>query len=350
MTSWNGSAPGCTTPSSRCTTAAPRPGSRSGPPQSRSPCLVHGEARPTTRRRAISSTRWGRRSPIAGRIRSSWLPLTWWATWHTPWATSTRKHWSTESPSRTRFVRPRSIGARVGSGRWCTATATRSRPSPARSDLATREEPPKGVGDPAVAGHRSGLDVEAEHHSALVVLGDVAMRHPSARIRDVEHDVDGFSCSHEDGVLPDEVRLLDAIAREHQEPPRAVHVERVRHWMVGVHLVDETDLDLVSNAELPVDCCVRCAGIAVDELPAHVLCCGAPIHLDHVVLPLDAVRMVVVVGGSFGALVRRVSTVLVMLLVRPVHAVPLLFGDAHQMCRNELHAAFRTAIGCVARH
>jgi len=33
---------------------------------------------------------------------------------------------------------------------------------------------------------RSGvgrLDVEAEHHPALVVLGDVAVRHPAARVR-----------------------------------------------------------------------------------------------------------------------------------------------------------------------
>src|SRR5204863_2594142 len=51
------------------------------------------------------------------------------------------------------------------------------------------------------------LDVEAEHHPALVVLGDVAMRHPATRVRDVEEDVDRFAGAHEHRVLPDQVRL-----------------------------------------------------------------------------------------------------------------------------------------------
>src|SRR5437868_10665347 len=40
-------------------------------------------------------------------------------------------------------------------------------------------------------------DVEAEHHPALVMLGDVAVRHPPARIRDVEQDVDGLASADE---------------------------------------------------------------------------------------------------------------------------------------------------------
>ena len=40
---------------------------------------------------------------------------------------------------------------------------------------------------------------------ALVVLGDVAVRHPQARVGDVEQDLDGLAGAHEDGVLPDEV-------------------------------------------------------------------------------------------------------------------------------------------------
>src|SRR5215204_685553 len=35
-----------------------------------------------------------------------------------------------------------------------------------------------------------GSDVEAEHHSALVVLGDVAVGHPAPDVGHVEQDVD----------------------------------------------------------------------------------------------------------------------------------------------------------------
>ena len=58
---------------------------------------------------------------------------------------------------------------------------------------------------------------------------------------------------------------------EDQESARAVNVERVRHRMIGVHLVDEADLDLITDSELPVDRRVRRARVPVDELPAHVL-------------------------------------------------------------------------------
>ena len=52
-----------------------------------------------------------------------------------------------------------------------------------------------------------GVDAEAEHHSALVVFGDVAVRHPETGVGHVEEDVDGFAGAHEDGVFPDEIRL-----------------------------------------------------------------------------------------------------------------------------------------------
>src|SRR5207247_448498 len=35
--------------------------------------------------------------------------------------------------------------------------------------------------------------LEAEHHAALVVLGDVAVRHPQSGVGDVEQDVDGLA-------------------------------------------------------------------------------------------------------------------------------------------------------------
>ena len=112
-------------------------------------------------------------------------------------------------------------------------------------------------------------DVEAEHHPALVMFGNVAMRHPTAWVGHVEEDVHRLACSDEHRVLPDEVRLLDAVSCKDEEAPSAVDVEGVRHRMIRVHLVDQADLDLVSNAELPVDGGVRCARIAVDELPTH---------------------------------------------------------------------------------
>ena len=46
------------------------------------------------------------------------------------------------------------------------------------------------------------VDVEAEHHAALVVLGDVAMRHPPSRIRDFEQDVDRLAGRDQHGVFP----------------------------------------------------------------------------------------------------------------------------------------------------
>ena len=68
--------------------------------------------------------------------------------------------------------------------------------------------------------------------------------------------------------------------------------------MVGVHLVDQADLDLVSNPEIPVDRGVRRPNVTVDELPAHVLRRRAPIHLHHVVFPLDALRVLVAGRGG----------------------------------------------------
>src|SRR3954451_15533596 len=60
-------------------------------------------------------------------------------------------------------------------------------------------------------------DGEAEHHSALVVFGNVAVRHPSTGIGDAEKDFHGLVGSHQDGVLPHEVRIRLAVARQHEE-------------------------------------------------------------------------------------------------------------------------------------
>ena len=65
-----------------------------------------------------------------------------------------------------------------------------------------------------------------------MVLGDVVVRHPTAGVRDVEQDVDGFAGAHKHRVFPDEVRLDNIVARQDQEPTGPVDVERVRHRMI----------------------------------------------------------------------------------------------------------------------
>ena len=91
-------------------------------------------------------------------------------------------------------------------------------------------------------------DVEVEHHPALVVLGDVAVRHPAPRVGDVQEDIDDLAGAHQHRVAPDQVRLRLAVAGEDQEAASPVDVERVVHRMVGVHLVDEPDLHPVADA------------------------------------------------------------------------------------------------------
>src|SRR6476659_10984345 len=102
------------------------------------------------------------------------------------------------------------------------------------------------------------------------MLGDVTVRHPPPGVCDIEEDVDRFPSADEHGVFPDEIRLLDAVSCKNEKSPCAVNVERVRHRMVGVHLVDEADLDLITTSEVPVDGGIFGAGVAIDELPAHV--------------------------------------------------------------------------------
>src|SRR5256885_1414634 len=76
-------------------------------------------------------------------------------------------------------------------------------------------------------------DVEAEHHAALVVLGDVAVRHPEADVGDVQQDVDRLAGADQHGVLPDQAGLDRPIAGQDQEAAGAVNMERVVHWMVA---------------------------------------------------------------------------------------------------------------------
>jgi hypothetical protein len=78
---------------------------------------------------------------------------------------------------------------------------------------------------PLAAGH-----VEAEHHAALQLLGDMAVGHPQARVGHVEQDVHHLAGADQHRVLPDQVLLDHSIAGQDQEPAGAVEVERDGAW------------------------------------------------------------------------------------------------------------------------
>ena len=195
-------------------------------------------------------------------------------------------------------------------------------------------------------GHDARLrldDVEAEHHAALVVLGDVAVRHPAAGVGDLEQDVDRLAGADEHRVAPHEVRLDLAVAGEDEEPPGTVDVERVVHRVVGVHLVDQADLHPVADPELPGDVVVRGVGRAIDQLPAGVRRRRDLVDLDHVVLPLDPIRGGVVVAVPVAVLV----VVAVLVLAVLVLVVASRLGDVGG---QQLHAAARAAARLFGDH
>jgi trehalose/maltose hydrolase-like predicted phosphorylase len=74
--------------------------------------------------------------------------------------------------------------------------------------------------------------LEAEHHAALDVFGDVAVSHPAPGAADIEQDVDNLTGPNQNGVLPDEVGFGHTAPVEHQETTRAVNMERMLHLMV----------------------------------------------------------------------------------------------------------------------
>jgi hypothetical protein len=68
--------------------------------------------------------------------------------------------------------------------------------------------------------------LEAEHHAALDVFGDVAVGHPVPGAADIEQDVDDLTGPNQNGVLPDEVGFRDTASVEYEEATRAVNMER----------------------------------------------------------------------------------------------------------------------------
>jgi hypothetical protein len=136
------------------------------------------------------------------------------------------------------------------------------------------------------------LDTESQHHATLVVLGDVAMGHPEPGPRDLQENVDRLAGRDEDRVLPDEVRFHDSVARKNEETAGAMDVEGVMHWVIGVHLVDQSNLHLVPDPKPPVDLPSFGACRPIDQLPTHVARRGQPVHIHHVVFPLDPACLV----------------------------------------------------------
>src|SRR5919199_4806103 len=158
----------------------------------------------------------------------------------------------------------------------------------------------------SLSSHNTALTyLEAEHHPALGVFGDVAVRHPEPAIRDVQQDVHGLARAHEHGVLPYKVGLRLAIPGQDEEAASSVDVEGVVHRVIRLHLVDEPDLHPVAHLERPGDGPVLGPGLAVDELPDHVAGVRGAVDLRHQVLPLEAVALcVVLVPAMRRALVR----------------------------------------------
>ena len=95
------------------------------------------------------------------------------------------------------------------------------------------------------------MDLETEHHPALGVLGDMAVRHPQTGVRDGQQDVDRLSGSHEHCVFPDQIGLRLAIARQNEETTRVVDVKRVVHRMIRFNFIDQSDLHPVADTEGP---------------------------------------------------------------------------------------------------
>ena len=98
------------------------------------------------------------------------------------------------------------------------------------------------------------------------------------------------------------------------------------------------DLDLIADSELPRDGGVLGARLPVDDLPAHVRGRGHPVHVDHVVLPLDAA------GGGVGMVV-IVAVVLVGVTNVPVFMLTAALAD--QRRRQQLHPALWAVAGLV---
>lgn len=165
-----------------------------------------------------------------------------------------------------------------------------------------------------------------------MMLGDVTVRHAQAGGADVEQDVDRLVGSHQDRVLPDEIRLDHRVAAEDQKATGLVDMERMVHPVVTGDLVEHPDLHPVADPEAPVERRVLRAGLAVDQLPARVGRGRDLVDLDHVVFALEPVgRRVVVAVRKLVPLVLEVGN-----------------GVVDEPRRQQLHFAVWAVTGFVA--
>src|SRR5215210_1658829 len=247
-----------------------------------------------------------------------------------------------------------------------TATArTTVLPSPERSPSSLCSLREIKLRPPRTAPVREALvgfcrqNVEAEHHPALVMLGDMAMRHPDAGVRDVEKNVDSLAGPHQHRVLPDKVLLGGPVACEDDEAAGTVDVERMVHRVVRVHLVHEPELDLIADSELPVDRVVGGARLSVDKAPPHVRRRCDPVDVDHVVFPLDTgglvprlATLVVAVPIAVAVVIPVTSSLFLTVAVSSTVAVMGIVAVVRDLCdkprRYELHSALRAVVGGVA--
>src|ERR1051326_3544228 len=93
---------------------------------------------------------------------------------------------------------------------------------------------------------------KCHHHAGFEVLGDVAVRHPRAGVRDLEQNVGGPADGQQKGILPRQVRVADAVFRQNQES-LPVEVDGVLHGVQRLPEVGDPDLHQVAHLEVPVD-------------------------------------------------------------------------------------------------
>src|SRR5207245_7518220 len=102
----------------------------------------------------------------------------------------------------------------------------------------------------ATSTKKGSFDHERRVHPRLEMLGYVTMGHPRPGIRRLEQDVDRRAHRHEHGVLPGQVRVRHAVAREHQEA-LAVEMDGMAHRVHRLRIVEQPDLDDVATLEPP---------------------------------------------------------------------------------------------------
>ena len=108
------------------------------------------------------------------------------------------------------------------------------------------------------------VDVDGAPHSVLELiswLGFIGVLGVPSVCVPIGRTAGNLPVGIQDGVLPHEVVVDVAIPRQDEEAAGAVDVERMRHGVIGAHLVDEPDLDAVADGELPRDLRVLRAGV-----------------------------------------------------------------------------------------